>query len=104
MEPSTDVGVWHWLTPPLRRTPALRQKRHSITVHYANRGGQPSISNIGLQLRESLLIVDQLRGFNHYRAGAKFRISRKRKGSIGKHLPAWDEKAMQINARTWRNW
>jgi hypothetical protein len=21
----------------------------------------------------------------------------KRKGSIGKHLPAWDEKAMQIN-------
>jgi len=24
--------------------------------------------------------------------------------SIGKHLPAWDEKAMEIKERTWRNW
>ena len=69
----------------------------SITTHAAIRGGEPSISNIGLQLRENSLIVDQLAA-SIITLLAQLSGSRENaRVSIGKHLPAWDEKAMEIN-------
>jgi hypothetical protein len=63
----------------------------------SDRGGEPSISNIGLQLRENSLIVDQLAA-SIITLLAQLSGSRENaRGSIGKHLPAWDEKAMEIN-------
>jgi hypothetical protein len=63
----------------------------------SDRGGKPGISNIGLQLRKNWLIVDQpaasiitlLAQLSGPRENARV--------SIGKHLPDWDEKAMEIN-------
>jgi len=79
----------------------------SITTHAAIRDGdgQPalwsprrtSISNIGLQLRKNSLIVDQLAA-SIVTLLAQLSGSRENaRVSIGKHLPAWDEKAMEIN-------
>ena len=80
----------------------------SITIHSANqrqptanrpsdRGGKPSISNIGLQLRENSLIVDQLAASIITLLAQLLGSRENARVSIGKHLLAWDEKAMEIN-------
>ena len=62
-------------------------------AHWAIRDG----SDIGLQLRENSLIVDQLAA-SIMTLLAQLSGSRENASvSIGKHLPAQDEKAMQIN-------
>jgi hypothetical protein len=89
------------------RTAALRQERsfHNRSLRDSaatanrpsDRGGKPSISNIGLQLRQNSLIVDQLAA-SIISLLAQISGSRENaRVSIGKHLPDWDEKAMEIN-------
>ncbi len=76
------------LRTPFRRghdsCPSGRSKSNITRIATANRpsdrGGKPSISNIGLQLRESSLIVDQLAASIITLLAQSFGISRKRKG------------------------
>jgi len=86
----------------------------SITAHCANRaatanrpsdrGGKPSISNIGLQLRENSLIVDKLTA-SIITLLAQLSGSRENARDWLSNICRYKAKRLwKSKSRTWRNW